>query len=194
VDETAHEQKTRHNGVPQSIAQRSLCTEMGIAAEWRTYESDRLIEACTSLHCASANVPSREGNHASVVDDVTVSKIVNVARQRERIRKAILDYASGGARGLFDAYESISYEIMNCGLPNYAASIGTKEWLIRQGWISEEEEDRFLKTVLYFRSPHHSTSPPALLSPPEARAFVRRILIGFIRHCIEGERGATDPQ
>jgi hypothetical protein len=165
---------------------------MGVPAEWGDYEAKRLSDACTNLLARVSDNSSHEHNHGFSMDEVTVSQIVNVAHERERIRKAILDYAFGGARGLFDAYESISYEVMNCGLPNYAASIGTKEWLIQRGWISEEEEDRFLKTVLYFRIPHGSP-PPAVLSPAEALDFVRRILLGFVRYCITDEQRGPGP-
>jgi hypothetical protein len=48
---------------------------------------------------------------------------------------------------------------MNLGLPDYAAHVGTKEWLVRKGWITDADDDRFLNTVLHFRHAKEHNSP-----------------------------------
>ncbi|HTC33582.1 MAG TPA: hypothetical protein VK724_09430 [Bryobacteraceae bacterium] len=123
-------------------------------------------------------------------DRLVVAQIVAIARDREQIRKALLAYLSGGATGLFDAYEKVSCEIMNCGLPNYAADEGTRDWLVRHGWVSEEEEDRFHKTVQHFRHGRFSDVPSEALSPREARLFVRGILMSFVQYALANQQSA----
>lgn len=164
-----------------------------IAAEWKAYELARLIEAAAQLRFGVLTpvqptpIEDYEGESVSraalFTDRPTLSQILDVASKRDQIRKALLSYAAGGAVGLFDAYEGVCHEIMNRGFPNYAAGCGTKEWMVLQGWITEEEDDRFLRTVLQFREDDgRSTLPFHPFSPYEAEVFVRRLLLKLIEH------------
>lgn len=169
-------------------------TRSPTATEWKAYELARLIAAAAQLRFGVLNpiqlasVEDFEGEGVSRAapfsDRPTLSQILNIASKRDQIRKALLSYAAGGAVGLFDAYEGVCHEIMNRGFPNYAAGCGTKEWMVLQGWITEEEDDRFLKTVLQFREDDgRSTLPFHPFSPYEAEVFVRRVLLNLIEHC-----------
>ena len=165
-----------------------------IATEWKAYELARLMAAAAYLRFGVlapielAPFEDYEGEALSraalCTDRPTLSQIFNVARMRDQIRKALLSFAEGGAVGLFDAYEAVCHEIMDRSFPNYAAGCGTKEWMVRQGWIAEEEDDRFLKTVLQFRQDDgRNTLPFHPFSPYEAEVFVRRVLLKLIEHC-----------
>jgi hypothetical protein len=84
---------------------------------------------------------------------------------------------------LFDAYEALTYELMRIGASDYARDVGTREWLAEKGWTSLEELDRFMETTLHARTGWDSPSPSKTISPTEAEAFVRRLLLRFIREC-----------
>jgi hypothetical protein len=161
----------------------SIGSEARATGEWEAYELNRVMSASNYLCMGTC-----DSSELALPDNVLVSQIVAVARNREQIRKALVAYLSGGATGLFDAYEAVSCEIMNCSLPNYAADEGTREWLVRHGWVSEEEEDRFLKTVQHFRHGRFSDAPPHALSPHEARLFVRGILMSFIQYSLSNQQ------
>jgi hypothetical protein len=160
--------------MPRSTVTGSNPNEGRIVGSWEEYQLDRLREACKKLK------PTHD-------EQLSMAQILDAARKRERICTAILDFAYGGAKGLFDAYEAISYEIMNAGFLNYSASVGTREWLIQEGLISDQEEDRFLRTVMHFRNPKNRLASPDFLSPDEANRFVRQILLGFIRLCVSSD-------
>ena len=164
------------------------------ATEWKTYEFARLTAAAARLRFGILSpiqltpVEDYEGDalprSAVSTDWPTLSQILSVARKRDQIRKALLSYAAGGAVGLFDAYEAVCHEIMNRSFPTYAAGCGTREWMVQQGWIEEEEDDRFLKTVLQFRQDGGgNTLLFQPFSPYEAEVFVRRVLLQLIAHC-----------
>ena len=164
------------------------------ATEWKTYEFARLTAAAARLRFGILSpiqltaVEDHEGEAlcrlALSTDRPTLSQILNVASKRDQVRKALLSYAAGGAVGLFDSYEAVCHEIMNRSLPSYATGCGTKEWMVQQGWIEAEEDDRFLKTVLHFRQDGGgNTLPFQPLSPYEAELFVQRVLLQFIAHC-----------
>jgi hypothetical protein len=164
------------------------------ATEWKTYEFARLTAAAARLRFGILSpiqltpVEDYEGDalprSALSTDRPTLSQILNVARKRDQIRKALLSYAAGGAVGLFEAYEAVCHEIMNRSFPAYAAGCGTREWMVQQGWIEEEEDDRFLKTVLQFRQDGGgNTLLFQPFSPYEAEVFVRRVLLQLIAHC-----------
>lgn len=164
------------------------------ATEWKTYEFARLTAAAARLRFGILSpiqltpVEDYAGEALSraalSTDRPTLSQILNVASKRDQIRKALLSYAAGGAVGLFDAYEAVCHEIMNRSFPSYAAGCGTKEWMVQQGWIEEEEDDRFLKTVLQFRQDGDgNTLPVHPFLPYEAEVFVRRVLLQLIEHC-----------
>jgi hypothetical protein len=162
--------------------------------EWKAYEFARLTAAAARLRFEILSpiqltpVEVYEGETLSraalSTDRPTLSQILNVASRRDQIRKALLSYAAGGAVGLFEAYEAVCHEIMNRSFPSYAAGCGTKEWMVRQGWIEDEEDDRFLKTVLSFRQDDgRNTLPFHPFSPYQAERFVRRVLLQLIEHC-----------
>jgi hypothetical protein len=163
------------------------------AAEWKGYEFARLVWAAARLRFGILNpirlVPVEDAemeppSDATIsTDQPTLSQILRIAYERGHIRKALLSYAAGGAAGLFDAYEAICEEIVSRGLPDYASGCGTKEWLVLQEWIAEDEDEQFLTTVLHFRQDdsHAPTFHP--LSPYEAEVFVRKVLIHLIEYC-----------
>src|SRR5206468_8588174 len=82
---------------------------------------------------------------------LTSGEIKYVALNRDRIHKAIVAYAFGGAIRLFEAYEELNYEIMDYAAADRAPGSGPRQWMISRGWITAEEEDRFLNTVLKYR-------------------------------------------
>lgn len=81
---------------------------------------------------------------------------------------------------------------MRCGVSDYARDVGTREWLAENGWASEEEIDRFLKTVLHTRCDLDAPAGDNAISPPEAESFVRRLLLRFIRECARPAEAALD--
>lgn len=173
-------------------------------AQWVAFELVRLIASAADLHfrllgpiCLDSLEPARgewppdplarvvEGKHSGN-DQLSLLQILRVAREREFIRSAVLARAPGSAGGLFEAYEAVTHEILNAGLLDFAAAVGTKEWLIAQGWITDEEDRRFLETVLHYRGNSINTPLAEPLSPHEAQFFVRKVLTGFIAHCARG--------
>jgi hypothetical protein len=162
------------------------------AAQWETYDLVRLLVASAYLR-SDALDPVTGRNAQRSEDRVSILQTVNVARDRAPIRKAVLAYAAGGAEGLFEAYEALGSEIMNCTVLDYDAGIGTREWLVQQGWITEEEDDRFLKTVQHYRYNDNRSSPFEPFSPHQAQLFVRRVLINLIRYCasVTGQEART---
>src|SRR5262249_29436349 len=109
--------------------------------------------------------------------------LINVCRNREGIHRAVLAYAAGGPAGLSEAYAAIGSEIMNCVTLNYDAGVGTREWLMQQGWGTDEQDDRFLKTVQHYLHINHRVASFEPLSPFQARLFVSRVLTNLIRYC-----------
>jgi hypothetical protein len=148
--------------------------EARTAAEWEAYE--------LAVHPMRPGAVELAGTVGSEVPPPSSPATLRAVLTRERIRAALFAYASGGAMGLLEAYEELNYEIMTCGLVDGAAGIGTRQWLLRQGWITEEEEDRFLKTVLKYRCNDHVPSFEPF-SPEQAQLFVRKVLLEFIRYC-----------
>jgi hypothetical protein len=171
------------------------------AAQWIAFELVRLIEAAADLRfrilspiCLDSVEPDRgewppdpsarivECNHPGN-GQLSLLQILRVARERRFIRSALLARAPGSAGGLFEAYEAVTHEILNSDLLDFAAAVGTKEWLIAQGWITDEEDRRFLETVLHYRGNSIDTPLAEPLSPHEAQLFVRKVLTGFIARC-----------
>ena len=165
------------------------------AAEWAAYDRLNLFAASVYLLFgtldpadvssvkqdvgASAIAPIRTVDTSDPDDNgPSLAQVLEVARKRDQVRNALLAYASGGAAGLFESYEALSYEIMDC-----VAGIGTKEWLVGQGWITEEEDDRFLRTVLHYHRDYRRTVPFEPFSPFQAQLFVRNVLTNFLRYC-----------
>jgi len=162
------------------------------ATEWKGYEFARLVWAAARLRFGInpiGLVPVEDAemgppSDATIsTDEPTLSQILRIADESGHIRKALLSYAAGGAAGLFDAYEAICEEIVSRGLPDYASGCGTKEWLVLQAWIAEDEDDRFLTTVLHFRQDDSHGLAFHPFSPYEAEVFVRKVLINLIEYC-----------
>jgi hypothetical protein len=170
--------------------------ELQIVAEWEAIEFVRLLSAATCLHFgipASLHIVSVErarddfcGRSASMQssDLPTFQQIIGLALDRPEIRRAFLAYAVGGAGGLFEAYESISSEALNLGLPEQATYVGAKEWFVRQGWITHGDGDRFLNTVLHFRHAKERQISFEPIPPNQAEIILRGLLTNFLRHCI----------
>ena len=97
------------------------------------------------------------------------------------LRSAILAYADGGAEGLFKAYEALTYELMDTQRLDNAGGIGTREWLIQQGWVTEPEEARFLDTVLHYGR-ENGAPAFALASPIEVQRVVGKLLNKWIEY------------
>jgi hypothetical protein len=114
--------------------------------------------------------------------------ILRTARDRNFVRKAICGFRAGGPEGLFDAYEALTYELMERGASEYARDRGTREWLDESGWASKQEIDSLIETVLYERwpTPDEPRQSPAI-SPPEAEALVRRLLLKLVDYCVNGK-------
>jgi hypothetical protein len=155
-------------------------TQTRIAAEWGAYDRLNLFNASAYLLFGildpteitrTLSVDASDGD-----DGPSLALVLNVARDRDQIRKALLAFASGGAAGLFQSYEALTYEITNC-----VARTGTKEWLVEQGWITDEEDERFLRTVLHYRRDDGRALAFEPFSPNEAQLFVRGVLINFVR-------------
>jgi len=108
-------------------------------------------------------------------------EILQMARDRNFVRRAICSFRAGGPEGLFDAYEALTYELMERGASDFTEDIGTREWLIEQGWATARQIDGFIETVLSERWP--TPDEPRLheeVSPPEAEALVRRLLLRLV--------------
>ena len=167
-----------------------------VDAEWAAYELVRLISAALHLRVGPVFLEFQSVEALTdplVIDrqstpvrhngtqELSVAKIMKAAQHRENVRSALLAYADGGADGLFKAYEALGYELMDTQRLDYAAGIGTREWLIQQGWVSEPEEGRFLETVLHYgRQSSAPTFAPA--SPIEAHRLVGKLLNNWIEH------------
>jgi hypothetical protein len=165
-------------------------------AEWAAYELVRLISAAVQLRSIAvflefqsieaqtdALILNRETTqaHRNGSEELSVAKVMNAAQHRGHVRSAILAYADGGAEGLFKAYEALTYELMDTQRLDYAGGIGTREWLIQQGWVTEPEEASFLDTVLHYGRQNSAPSfAPA--SPIEAQRLVGRLLNKWIEH------------
>jgi hypothetical protein len=138
-------------------------TQTLAAAEWLAMEHVRVIEASVDLSCATlgpirldsvvadGDVPSLDPSAHGIEGrnpgngQLSLLEILRVANERKLIRRALIACATGGTAGLFEAYEAISYEILNSGVQDFAAGIGSREWLIAQGWITDEDDRRFLE-------------------------------------------------
>jgi hypothetical protein len=163
-------------------------------AEWAAYELVRLISAVLQLRSMAvflefqsievqtdALILDRDSTQArrNGSEEISVAKVMNAAQHRGHVRSALLAFADGGAEGLFKAYEALTYELLDARLLDYAGSVGTREWLIQQGWVTESEEARFLDTVLHYgRQSSGASFTPA--SPIEARRLVGKLLHKWI--------------
>jgi hypothetical protein len=167
-----------------------------VAAEWTAFEFIRLLSAASYLHFGtqislrlasveSAGTDLRSCSSTTPGSEVpALRQIIGLALERSQIRRAVLAHSVGGAGGLFEAYEAISSEAINLGLPDQATHAVTKEWLVRQGWITDSGVDSFLNTVLHFRhaKEHQISFEP--IPPNQAEIILRGVLTNFIRHCI----------
>jgi hypothetical protein len=92
---------------------------------------------------------------------------------------------------LFQAYEALTNELMRIGASDYSRGVGTREWLAENGWASVKEIDTFLKTVLRARTDVDVWEESNAISPLEAEAFVRRLLLRFIRESTSGSSNSA---
>lgn len=160
------------------------------SAQWEAHELVRLLVACAYLRSETLHSGSkRKGESIAFCgEDLSISQVIVVARERAAIRQALFSYAAGGADRLFEAYEAVGSEIKNCTALDYGSGIGAKEWMVEQGWMTEEEYDRFLDitrrgTPSSQESSSDAAAPP--LSPRQAQQFVRRVLMNLIGYlCI----------
>lgn len=144
------------------------------AAEWLAIELVRLIEAGVDLSCGSLGpirldsvVADRDGRppdpSAHAIErrnpgngQLSLLQILRVANERKFIRKALIACTMGSAAGLFEAYEAISYEVLNSGRLDFAAGIGSREWLIAKGWITSLPESSNHSAVRRLQRRHKS--------------------------------------
>jgi hypothetical protein len=171
--------------------------ELQVVAEWEAFELIRLLSAAAYLDfgtpislrmvsveraglvlqgCCSVTAPS--------FDLPTLRQIIGLAVNRSQVRRAVLAHAVGGAGGFFEAYEAISSEALNLGLPEQATHVGVKEWFVRQGWMTHGDGDRFLNTVLHFRHAKERKISFEPIPPGQAEVILYGVLTNFIRHCI----------
>src|SRR5262249_2246107 len=149
------------------------------AAHWIVQKTIRLLNAAANLCFGEFDrIELAVGDRRLSNEDEkapSVSDVFRLARERELVRKAFLSFHAAGPEGLFEAYEAISSELMRCGVTDYSRNIGTKEWIVQEGWADGEEIERFLDTVLHFRN-EQDGAPSNSISPREAEGLVRRLL------------------
>jgi hypothetical protein len=124
------------------------------------------------------------------LENVSLQEIVHVAGERELFRKAVRSFSAGGPDGLFEAFEALSYELIRSGVSDYTRDIGTKEWMVSQGWATATEIDSFLSTVVYCRRGGED-GPEEAMSPGDAEALMRRLLLKFAWYCSNDESMRT---
>jgi hypothetical protein len=162
------------------------------SAEWASYELVRLISAAAYLRFGTASPvrfhsvqgqtdlftasPKVHSNGHNVSNAPSLWRAVRAAQLRQHVRTALLACAGGGADGLFRAYEALCTDLMD-----YIPGVGTREWLIEQGWVDERQEQSFLDTVIHYG--RHNI-PPSFkpCSPNEVQELVRRLLDNWIDH------------
>jgi len=158
-----------------------------LAVEWDAYELAQLITPPAPLLSNTLDRIEYAAEELAGADTsaaaLTSAQIKSVALNRDRIYKAIVAYILGGAIRLFEAYEELNYEIMDYAAPDQTPSSGPRQWMISRGWITGEDEDRFLNTVLKYRC-NDNVQPFIPFSPSEAQRFVRNVLLEFIRYCV----------
>jgi hypothetical protein len=99
----------------------------------------------------------------------------------------------GAASGFVDCYEEILQEILDAKvlfINNDA--MGSKEWIIAQGWAVEKEIDALLETIVHYKGHRFTTDPVLLISPNDARLFLRRLLGSMIAWIIRNNPGGLD--
>jgi len=167
------------------------------AAEWAAYELIRLISAAATIRFGIVVLlrfqsvrPNSDAiscgrefhrNGKTMRNGHSLLQAVIAAQRRPDLRTALLACAAGGAEGLFRAYEALCSELMSTSNLDYAGGEGTREWLIKQGWVDEQEEQEFLDTVVHYGrqngAPSFRTS-----SPCEAQRLVEQLLGKWIDH------------
>jgi hypothetical protein len=160
-------------------------THAKLAAEWDAYELASLNTPPAGLLSNTLDRFELAAEELATADTsatpLTAVEIKSAALNRNGIRKAIVAYGFGGAIRLFEAYEEINYEIMD-GAPNQAPDGGPRQWMINRGWITDDQENRFLNTLKYRCN---ETTPDFVpYSPSEAERFVRNVVLEFIRYCV----------
>jgi hypothetical protein len=174
------------------------------AAEWIALELMNVIVAAADL-CFGEEVLIRvvsvEPDDGSWLPDqwtqiskpnrqLPLSEVTFVAFERKHMRNALLARLVGTASGFFDCYEEILQEIFDAKvLFINDDKMGTKEWIIAQGWAVEKEIDAFLATIVHYEGQRFTTDPDLLISPNEARLFLRRLLGSMISWIIWNNPG-----
>jgi hypothetical protein len=177
------------------------------AAEWIALELMNVIVAAADL-CFGEEVLIRvvsvEPDDGNWVPDqwtqiskpnrqLPLSEVTFVAFERRHIRNALLGRLVGTASGFFDCYEEILQEIFDAKvLFINDDNMGSKEWIIAQGWAVETEIDAFLETIVHYKAQRFTTDPEMLISPNEARLFLRRLLGSMIAWIIRNNPGDLD--
>jgi hypothetical protein len=193
------------NGSQLCLVSRELGKiNSAIVAEWAAIEWIRVLSAGAylrfrtriPLHVIAVNHIANHYPCSSVPPQCSgfpdLGEILTLAQSRPQIREAVLGYATGGAHGFFKAYQALSYETIDLHIGDRATHAGTKEWLIRKGWITAEEHDQLLNTLLHFRN---INAEPLSFKPfrfVEADAALRNVLMKFIRFC-SGLRHTEQP-
>jgi len=186
-------------GDSSDVSGRMLTVKNASATDaWRVFKLVHLLNAAAHLAfpsidriaVARSEPLTRESGLPEEVPSLL--DILRTARERDQIRKAICRFRAGGPEGLFDAYEALSYELMNCGASDYTRDVGTREWLAENGWATEGEIDRFLETVLCARGDLNSPAALESMSPSAAQELVRRLLLKFIRHSTHAIATSSD--
>jgi hypothetical protein len=109
---------------------------------------------------------------------LSLLQIVQGACERKLIRHALIACSTGSVAGLFEAYGGHQLRSLELRCPGFRAGHRQQGMVIAQGWITDEDDRRFLETVGHFKSDHYRTPREELLSSHEAKLFVRKVLGG----------------
>lgn len=177
------------------------------AAEWIALELMNIIVAAADL-CFGEEVLIRvvsvEPDDGSWIPDqwtqiskpnrqLPLAEVTFVAFERKHMRNALLARLVGTASGFFDRYEEILQEIFDAKvLFINDENMGSKEWIIAQGWAVEKEIDAFLETIIHYKAQRFTSDPALLIAPNEARHFLRRLLGSMISWIIHNNPGGLD--
>ena len=199
----------RHGALPEfeeivvagsdSVSRPILPLDATAATEWEISRRVHLLNAAVYVRFGSSDPMRFQSEDREHCDDQgqreapSLSQIFRLACERELVGKAVCSFRTGGPEGLFDAYEALSYELIDRGVSDYVQDIGTREWLVQNGWATEEEIDRFLATVLHFRRGANAPAPIEAISPCEAETLVRQLLWKLTLYCSTGQAALECP-
>ena len=136
------------------------------AAQWVAFELVRLIEAAADLRFRILSpicLDSVEPDRGEWPPDPTARVVEgrHPGNGKYPSSKSFRSPASAGSSAARSSHERLGARAdcsrlmrpshtrsLNSDLLDFAAAVGTKEWLVAQGWITDEEDRRFLETVL----------------------------------------------